>query len=208
MMLKRLPFPAASLGSGPRALTGLLITRSVAANAPAGALSSDQGEFGCVPYASRLSQSGQRSSRGGAGVGRGSGGTAPLKTPPLASRARDAPVTAVTVSGEMVSGTPGRGRGLGAGRGQREGHTGISAGCPVARLGSGRTESCAACRCSPPPPPQGPFRELSGRILARRIPAPASVLPTPHSLCQTVVVMGTTPVAVLALCALRTACEP
>lgn len=42
-MLKRLPFPAASLGSGPRALTGLLITRSVAANAPAGALGSDRG---------------------------------------------------------------------------------------------------------------------------------------------------------------------
>lgn len=100
-MLKRLPFPATSLGSGPRALTGLLITRSVAANVPAGALSSDQGGFGCVPYASRLSQSGQRSSRGGAGVGRGSGGTAPLKTPPLASLARDAPVTAVSVSGEM-----------------------------------------------------------------------------------------------------------
>lgn len=206
-MLKRLPFPAASLGGGPRALTGLLITRSVAANAPAGALSSDQGGFGCVPYASRLSQSGQRSSRGGAGVGRGSGGTAPLKTPPLASLARDAPVTAVTVSGEVVSGTPGRGRGLGAGRGQREGHTGISARCPVARLGSGRTELCGAA-APPPPPPQGPFRELSGRILARRIPAPAPVLPTPHSLCQAVVVMGTTPVAVLALCALRTACEP
>lgn len=153
-MLKRLPFPAASLGSGPRALTGLLITRSVAANVPAGALSSDQEGFGCVPYASRLSQSGQRSSRGGAGVGRGSGGTAPLKTSPLASLARDAPVTAVTVSGEMVSGTPGRGRGLGAGRGQREGHTGISARCPVARLGSGRTELCAACRCSPPHPPR------------------------------------------------------
>lgn len=93
---------------------------------------------------------------GGAAAGqrRGSGGTAPLKTPPLASLACDVPVTAVTVSGEMVSGTPGRGRGSGAGRGQREGHTGISARCPVARLGSGRTELCAACPCSRPHPPR------------------------------------------------------
>lgn len=202
-MLKRLPFPAASLGSGPRAFTGLLITRSVAANAPAGALSSDQGGFGCVPYASRLSQSGQRSSRGGAGVGRGSGGTAPLKTPPLASLARDAPVTAVTVSGEMVSGTPGRGRVLGKERVTRAFRHGVL--WPAWALVG---QDCVPLAAAPPPPPQGPFRELSGRILARRIPAPASVLPTPHSLCQTVVVMGTTPVAVLALCALRTACEP
>lgn len=74
-----------------------------------------------------------------------------------------------------------------------------------ALVGQNRVPLAAA---PPPPPPQGPFRELSGRILARRIPAPAPVLPTPHSLCQAVVVMGTTPVAVLALCALRTACEP
>lgn len=76
------------------------------------------------------------------------GGAAPLKTPPLASLARDAPVTAVTVSGEMVTGTPGRGRGLGKERVTRAFRHGVL--WPVWALVG---QNCVPLAAAPPPHP-------------------------------------------------------